>query len=210
MSNIPEIKGRLDRLTQLGNRMREQFTGLKGPEGEDMKRLAKEGGTRIGIGVGITFAGLMVAAVSLIYSLAVIILLVNIALDRPWLSALIVVGGFLVIGGVILGIGASIAKSSAKELSKTAEDVKKQLKEISDQVKSEVDELQKLLKQETDERQKQMAEMVTSAKKAAPAAAPLAAGAYLGFRLIKRRVKSRKKRRAILEVVQLYDAVRNQ
>jgi uncharacterized membrane-anchored protein YhcB (DUF1043 family) len=210
VSNLPEIKERLDNLTKLSIVLKDQFTGLQNPEGEALKKKAKAQGTRFGIGAGISFFGAMIAALALLYSLAVIILLVNIALDRPWLSALIVVGGFLVIGGVLLGIGAGIAKSSAKELSKTAEDVKKQLKDISNQVKSEVDELQKLLKQETDERQKQMAEMVTSAKKAAPAAAPLAAGAYLGFRLIKRRFKSRKERRAILEVVQLYDAVRNQ
>ena len=208
MSNIPEIKGRLDRLTQLGNRMREQFTGLKGPEGEDMKRLAKEGGTRIGIGVGITFAGLMVAAVSLIYSLAVIILLVNIALDRLWLSALIVVGGFLIIGGAAIAVGASMAKSSAKRLSVSTEYFTKQIKITVEEMKTEVEGLQELLKKEAEERQKKMTEMVEAAKKAAPTVAPLAVGGLVVGWVLKRAMRSRREKRRILKVIEMYEEAR--
>ncbi len=191
MSNIPEIKRRLDRLTQLGKKMREQFTRLSGPEGEEMKKKAKKEGTRLGIGAGVSFFGLTIAAVASIYVLAVIILLVNIALDRLWLSSLIVVGGFLLIGGVIIAIGAGVAHASGKELSKATGDVTGQMKQTGKEIKTEVEELKELARAE--------------AKSAAPVAVPVAAILYLGLRLVKRMIKSRKEKRRILRVVELYE-----
>ncbi len=191
MSNIPEIKRRLDRLTQLGNKMREQFARLSGPEGEEMKKKAKKDGTRLGIGAGVSFFGLTIAAVASVYILAVIILLVNIAVDRLWLSSLIVVGGFLLIGGVIIAIGAGMAHASAKELSRAKEDITEQMKQTGKDLKTEVEELQKLAKAE--------------AKSAAPVAAPVAAVIYLGFRFVKRRIRSRREKRRILRVIEVYE-----
>jgi positive regulator of sigma E activity len=188
--------------------MREQFTGLKGPEGEEMKRLVKEGGTRVGIGVGISFAGLMVAAVSLIYSLAVIILLVNIALNRLWLSALIVVGGSLLIGGAAVVIGARMAKSYAKGLSVSTEYFTKQIKITVEEMKTEAEGLQELLKKEAEERQKKMTEMVEAAKKAAPTVAPLAAGGLVVGWVLKRTMRSRREKRRILKVIEMYEEAR--
>ena len=208
MSNIPEIKGRLDRLTKLGNSMRDQFMGLKGPEGEEMKRLVKEGGTRVGIGVGISFAGLMVAAVALIYSMAVIILIVNIALNRLWLSALIVVGGSLLIGGGAVIIGARMAKSYAKGLSVSTGYFTKQVKITVEEMKTEAEGLQELLKKEAEERQKKMKEMVEAAKKAAPTVAPLAAGGLVVGWVLKRAMRSRREKRRILKVIEMYEETR--
>lgn len=208
MSKIPEIKQRLDRLTQLGRKMQEQFARLSGSEGEEMKKKAKKEGTRLGIGAGVSFFGLMIAAVASVYVLAVVILLVNIAVDRLWLSSLIVVGGFLLIGGTITAIGAGMAHSSAKELSKSTGDITEQMKQTGKDIKTETEELQELVKAEADEQQRQMKELIEKAKSAAPVAAPVAAGVYLGFRFIKRRIKSRREKRRILRVIELYEEKR--
>ena len=197
MSNLQEIKQHLDRLTQLGKSMPERLLGLKGPEGEAMKKKAKEEGIRLGIGAGISFVGLIIATVALIYSLAVIILLVNIALDRLWLSALIVVGGFLIIGGVLVAVGVGMARASVKKLSSTTEDLKKQIKQTSEEMKAEVEGLQK-----------QMAETAGSAKKAAPVVGPVAIGSYLGYRLLKWAIKSRGEKRRLLQVIESYEEAR--
>lgn len=205
MSNLPEIKERLDRLTKMSNGLKDQFTGLIGPGSEEMKKNAKKHGIRIGVGAGASVFGLLVVCLAMIYSLAVIILLVNIALDRLWLSALIVVGGFLIIGGIIIAVGAGIAQSSAKELSKNTADLKRQLKETSEQMKAELEELQKLLKMEAEERQKQMMEMMEMAKKAAPVAAPAAIVGLLALRFMKKRGQERKEKKAILRVIEAYE-----
>jgi len=197
MSDLKEVKQHVDRLTQLGKSMPERVLGLKGPEGEAMKKKAKEEGTRLGIGAGISFFGLIFAAVALIYSLAVIILLVNIALDELWLSALIVVGGFLIIGGVLVAVGVVMARASVKGLSSTTKDLQKQIKQTGEEMKTEVEGLQK-----------QMAELAGSAKKAAPVAGPAVAGTYLVYRLLKRSVRSRREKRRILRVIESYEEAR--
>ena len=194
MSNLDEIKKHVDRLTQLGKSMPARVLGLKGPEGEAMKKKAKEEGIRLGIGAGISFFGLIIAAVAIVYSLAVIILLVNIALDRLWLSALIVVGGFLIIGGVLVAVGVGMARASVKKLSSTTKDLKEQVKQAGEEMKTEVGGLQK-----------QMAELAGSAKKAAPVYGPVAVGSYLGYRLLKRAVRSRREKRRILRVIESYE-----
>lgn len=201
---MAEIKQRLDRLAQLGKKMREQLTGLSGPDGELLKKKVKKEGTRVGIGAGVSFLGLAVAAVASVYILAVIILLVDIALDRLWLSALIVVGGFILIGGAIIAVGVGMARRAAKELSKTKADATPEIKQIVEEVKSEVEELQKAARKEAEERKPQIVEMVKKAKKAAP----IAVGALLLLLIIRRARKSRKQTRAVLRVIELYEEAR--
>lgn len=196
MSNLPEIRRRLERLTQLVSRIREQFARLSGPEGEELKRKAKEKGTRIGIGAGVSFFGLMVTAVASVYILAVIILLVNIALDRLWLSALIVVLGSLIFGGVIIAVGAVIIKSSSKELSKLTKDITEEVKQAGEEMKAEVEELQAIARKEAEERQKQVMD-------AAKTVVPVVIGAYIGYRIVKRVVRSRKEKRRIMKEIML-------
>lgn len=201
MSNLSEIKQRLDRLKQLGKTVQEQLKALKGPEGEALKKKAKKEGTRIGVGVGLSIFGLIFAAVASVYITGVVILLVNIALDRLWLSALIVVGGFMIIGGVIIAIGAAMARSSAKRLSRSKDDITKQMKQAGEQMKTEAEELVKLARSEAEIRQKQVADI---AKKAAPAVGV----AFLACRLLKRAMKARRENRAILKVIELYEEAR--
>lgn len=208
VSNMPEIKRRVKNLTRLGNTIKDQLTGLGGPEGEGTRKKAVKEGTRLGIGAGVSILGASLAAVAMVYSLGVVILLLNLAINRIWLSALIVVCCFLLLGGAVLAIGVELAKRSAKNLSRAGEDAKSQLKATGEEMKSEVDELQKIISLESKERQKQAAELVESAKKAAPVAAPAVAGAYVLYRVAKRRARSRRKKRAILGVIETYEESR--
>lgn len=201
MSNLPEIKKRLDRINKLSNKMKEQFQKLSGAKGEEAKKRAKESGKRVGIGAGLSFFGLTVASVAGVYVLAVIILLVNIALDKLWLSALIVVGGFLIIGAGIIVAGVSIARPAAKEMSNVAQEVTRGIKQTGDEMKTEVKELQVIVKQEAEERQKQVTEQ-------AKIVAPAAAVAFLLYRMVRRMMKSRREKRRILRVIEMYDATR--
>ena len=201
MSNLPEIKKRLDRINKLSNKMKEQFQKLSGAKGEEAKKRAKESGKRVGIGAGLSFFGLTVASVAGVYVLAVIILLVNIALDKLWLSALIVVGGFLIIGAGIIVAGVSIARPAAKEMSNVAQEVTRGIKQTGDEMKTEVKELQVIVKQEAEERQKQVTEQ-------AKIVAPAADVAFLLYRMVRRMMKSRKEKRRILRVIEMYDATR--
>jgi len=196
VSRLAEIKQRLQHLSELGVKMKQQLEKLKGPEGVALREKAKEAGKRMGIGAGISLFGVTIIAVASVYIIAVIILLVNIALDRLWLSALIVVTGSLLFGAAVAIIGASIARKAAKDMPKLGGDVVQQLKEASEEMKETVEELQVIAKQEAEERQKQMQEMMEQVKKVAP----YIIGAYVGYRVIKKMVRSRKtKKRIILE-----------
>ncbi len=196
MSRLAEIKQRLQHLSELGVKMKQQLEKLKGPEGVALREKAKEAGKRMGIGAGISLFGVTIIAVASVYIIAVIILLVNIALDSLWLSALIVVTGSLLFGAAVAIIGASIARKAAKDMPKLGGDVVQQLKEASEEMKETVEELQVIAKQEAEERQKQMQEMMEQVKKVAP----YIIGAYVGYRVIKKVVRSRKtKKRIILE-----------
>ena len=201
MSNMAEIKRRVNRLTELGNKMKDNLAGLKGSEGDQMKKKAKEGGTRVGIGAGVSIFGVMLAGVAGLYVLAVIILAVNAALNRPWLSALIVVGGFLIIGAGVVAIGVGVARAGAKDLSKATKNITDQMKQTRDEMKAEAEELQKLMKSEAEERRKQM-------KAIAPIAAPAIAAFLLFCKWMKKRARARKERKAILRVIDLYESRR--
>ena len=205
VSGLEEIKRRLERVSELSGRMKEQFSRLSGPEGEEMKKRLREQGARVGIGAGISLFGLAVTGVAFVYLMAVVILLVNIALDRLWLSALIVVGGFIVIGAVIIAVGAALAKASARELSKAKEEVARQLRETAEEMKKEVAELQAVARREAEEQQRRFNEMVQAARENAHVIAPAAAGAFLVLRLIKRAANRRRKRKAIRNIIELVE-----
>lgn len=195
MSKLPEIKQRLQHLSQLGVGMRKQLERLRGPEGEEIKKRAKEAGTRMGIGAGISTFGLFVIIGAALYINALLIILFDLFMPL-WASALIVVLGSLLVGGVAVAIGIGIARKAAKDMPKIGGDIVEQLKEASGEMKKTAEELQVIAKEEAEERQKQMQEMMEQVKKVAP----LVIGAYIGYRVVKRVVKSRKaKKRIILE-----------
>jgi hypothetical protein len=194
VSKLPEIKQRVQHLTELSLKMKRQLERLKGPEGLELRKQAKATGTRMGIGAGITLFGVSIVAVASVYIIAVIILLLNIALDRLWLSALIVVLGSLFFGGGVALIGVSIAKKAAKSMPKIGGDVVEQIKSAGEEMKETVEDLQAIAKEEADERQKQMADVMEQVKKVAP----IVIGAYVGYRVLKRVARSRKKKKRII------------
>ena len=195
MSKVAEIKQRMQHLVELSTRMKQQLDRLKGAEGVEMRKKAKEAGTRMGIGAGISVFGLAVLAVASVYIIAVVILLLNIALDRLWLSALIVVPAFLLIGAAVAFIGVSIARKAAKDIPKIGSEVVQELKDASEQMKKTVDEMQVIAKQEAEERQQQMKEMMEQAMKIAP----IVIGAYVGYRVVKKMVRKHRARGRILQ-----------
>lgn len=195
MSKLPEIKQRLQHLSELAVGMRKQVEKLRGPEGEEIKKRAKEAGTRMGIGAGISVFGLFVIIGAAMYINALLIILFDLFLPL-WAAALIIVLGSLLIGAAVVAIGAGIARKAAKDMPKIGGDVVEQLKAASEEMKKTAEDLQVIAKEEAEERQKQMQDMMEQAKKVAP----LVIGAYIGYRVVKRVVKSRKaKKRLILE-----------
>lgn len=191
VSGLPEMKQRLQRMAELGARMREQLERLKGPEGAALRDKAKEAATRIGIGAGIAVFGLMLAAVAAVYIIAVVILLVNIALDRLWLSALIVVAGSLLLGGAIAAIGVGVARKGARDLPRMGTEALQPLKETGEEIRSVAEELQEAARREAEERRKQAQEMLGEAMKYAP----YVIGAYIAYRVVKKAVKAHKARK---------------
>lgn len=201
MIDFVEVKNRIDRITKLSNQMREEVSSLNSPKGEEIKKKAKEEGTRVGIGVGLAIFGLIIAAVAAVYVLAVVILLVDIALNRLWLSSLIVVGGFLLIGGGVIAGGIAMAASAGKELSKLTNETKNQMKETSEQLKSEIEALQKMAKSEGPDIQKQVTD-------AARVATPAAGAALLGLRLVRRQMRRRQEKKMMIKAVKMVDEAR--
>jgi predicted PurR-regulated permease PerM len=201
VSNLPEIKQRLDRITQLSNGMKDQFKGLNSPE---RKKKAKEQGTRMGIGAGISFFGLILAWLASLYILLVVILLVDLGIKKLWLSALIVVAAFLIIGGVVLAIGAVIAKKAGKELSANTQEMTAEVKKSSEEIKTEIEELQKLAKAESEERQKQLKELAEAFKKMSPAII----GGLMFLKWMHKKLKRRKEKKRLFKVLNAYEDVR--
>ena len=195
MSKLPEIKQRLQHLTGLLAGMRTQLENLKGPQGEEMKKQAKEAGKRIGIGAGISTFGLIVLTGAALYINALLIILFDLFLPL-WAAALIIVLGGLFLGGVVMAIGIGVANRAAKDMQKIGGDVVGQLKQASEEMKKTAEELQALAKEEAEERQKQAQEMLEPIKKVVP----VLIGAYIGYRVVKKVVKSRRtKKRIVLE-----------
>lgn len=190
MSKLSEAKSSVRRLVGLGSRMRGQIAGLTGPKGEEIKRKAKESGKKIGIGAAIAVFGVSVIAVAAVYIIAVVTLLVNIALDRLWLSALIVVFGSFILGGVVVLVGVSMVRKGAREMPALGSEVVEELKSTSEEIKETVGDLQKIAHQEAEERQRQLQQALQQVK----VVAPYLVGAYAGYRLIKGVVRARRKR----------------
>lgn len=194
MSKLAEMKQRLQRLAEISAGMKQQIDKLKGSEGIAMREKVKDASTRVGIGAGLSAFGVTIVAVASVYIIAVLILLLNIALDRLWLSALIVVAASLLLGAIIAAIGVGIARKAAKEIPKISNELIQPLKAASEEMKETVEELQVIAKEEAEERQKQMQEVLEQVKKVAP----YVIGAYVGYRVIKKVVRSRKTRKRII------------
>ena len=194
MSKLAGMKQRLQHMAEIGIGLKRKLEQFKGPGGVELREKAKSLGTRMGVGAGIAAFGLAIVAVASVYIVAVIILLLNIALDRLWLSALIVVLGLLLLGAAVAVIGVGIARKAAREIPKLGESALQPIKQAGEEMRETVEELQVIAKEEAEERRQQMLGMFEQAKKYAP----YVIGAYVGYRLVKRTLRSRRARKRIM------------
>lgn len=201
---MPEIKERLNRLKALGDKLKGQAEGLKGPEGDQLKKRLKQQGIKIGVGAGTSIAGVVIALIAALYVLYVVILAVDTGLQRPWLSALIVVGGTLLLGGVAIAVGATVARSGATGMPKAVEEAAQPMKKTGEEIKSEAEELQKLTKEEAEERRKQVLELIETIKSNVQVIAPAAAIGLVVLWRINRRMKVRKARKLAFKILDKY------
>lgn len=196
LSNLKEIKQRIYGLKGLLTGMQERVTGMVKAVAPELQARFKKEGTHLGIGAVLGIIGLTLMAVGALYLVAAIILVVNLALDRLWLSALIVVGAMLVFGGIIAMIGAVMARSGAKKLQQTADLASKGATALAkgtvEEVQKEVVGLQTLVKQEVEDRKRQALELLAQARRVAPPAV-----AVLFLLLLVRRRRKSKKRKAL-------------
>lgn len=195
MSRISEVKSRVQHLMHLTARIRGQVARLSGPEGKQVKEKAKEGGKRIGIGVAVAIFGASVIAVAAVYILAVLMLVLNIALDRLWLSSLIVVIGAFLFGGAVVAVGVKTIKKGAREMPVVGSEFVEEIKGTTEEMKETVGELQEIARKEAEEKQRQVQEVIRQIKPVLP----YLVGAYLGYRVVKGVVKAR--RRKLLRMI---------
>lgn len=194
MSNVAEIKQRVQRVSEQFARMKVQLQKLKGPEGEAIKKGLKEVGSRIAVGAGLSLFGVIVLIGGALYINALLIILFDLFLPL-WAAALIIVLGELLLGAVLAAVGVAVIRKAVKGVPKVGGPVLEEVKEAKKEIKESVEELQALAKQEADERQTQMKDLMGQAKQVAP----YVIGAYIGYRVIKGAVKARRKRRMLRE-----------
>ncbi len=194
MSRLDQIKQHLDRLKQLFSGMKERLRGRVDSLRPELEERLKKEGMRLGIGSGLILFGLAVLGVGAIYLVAALMLTLNLALERLWLSALIVVGALLLLGGLVAAVGASVARSSGKRMKELTEGANQNAvaaaREIAEEVQKEVRELQELLQEEAEERRAQALRALEALRRLAPALAAL----LLLFAFIRRR---RRRKRAL-------------
>jgi len=193
VSRTAEIKQRMERLSELSNKMKGHLDRFKGPEGEATKQKAKKAGTRFGVGAGVSIFGIMIAAVAGLYFMALVIILLDLALPL-WASALIVIVGSLLLGIIVIAIGAGVASPGAKELSAMQAETTREMKQTGEEIKAEVEGLQNALKAQSQELAGQAKTM-----------APVAAAGCVVMWLVKRKIRSHREKKRILKVIEMYD-----
>lgn len=120
---------------QLTERLANQVSALVRTEITDAVDEVKAKSTRIGIGVGISGAGLMLVylGVGALIATAVLGLATAIA---PWLAALIVSLAVLAVGGLLAAVGAARAKNAAPPVpANTADSVRRDVQAVKGTVR---------------------------------------------------------------------------
>jgi hypothetical protein len=172
--------------------LQERLTSMLKAVSPELQDRFKKEGARLGFGAVAGVFGLMMMAIGALYLLYVLTLVVDLALHRLWLSALIVIGGTIIGGGIVAMIGAVTMRSSAKHLQQAADDASKGATELTEatfaEARKEVKEIQALVKLEVEDRKRQALELLGIARRIAPPAVAV----LLFFLLIRRRRKRRK------------------
>lgn len=197
MSNLSDMKERLKRMSGLMAKVRGNLSKLGGPEGQELRQQLKQEGKKIGISAGVTIFGAGTILVASMYIIYVLILLLDLALNRLWLSAMLVVLGSFIFGGLLALVGINRIRSSVKRLPATGDGTLLEIKQASEELKKTIEELREIAKREKEERARQLKEAMQGAK----TVVPLLAGAYVGYRVLKRLVgpSKAKTKRFVLE-----------
>lgn len=201
MSNMSEIKKRVDNLKVLLMGLKDKATGMGKAVLPELQAVLKKEGKKLGIGSGVLLVGLGIMGVAALYLVYALMLVLDLALERMWLSALIVVSAMLLVGGIFALIGGMVSYKSARKLQKTAEFTANGATELAkatvEEVQKEVEELQVLAVDEAEKRRKQALELLALAKRFAPAAGAV----LLLLALLVRRRRKRRKMLAMTPVV---------
>ncbi len=197
MDNLEQIREHLQKLSGLAAKLGKLASRFSGPEGEELKERLKKSAASMGVRVGAAFLGGVILGMASVYVIACIILLVNIALDKLWLSALIVVGGLLVIGGITVGVALASLRASANKLNQevktAAGGIVQELKDTTDEMKATMEEIQAVIKVEAEVRTSQLKNMANMTK----SMAPVVIGAYLGYRMLRRAWRRHREKKSL-------------
>ncbi len=173
VGNLAEIKRRIDSLKAILAGAKERVAGLAQSMMPEIKEKLKREGTRLGIGSGLSVLGLTVLAAAAVYLVAALILVLDLALERLWLSALIMVAALFLLGGLAAGIGAAVARRSARRMQEIAEKANGEaaaaVKELASEVRGELVTLQELARREAGERRRQALQALETLRRLAPA-----------------------------------------
>lgn len=120
---------------QLTERLANQVSALVRTEITNAVEEVKTKGTRMGIGAGISGAGLMLVYLGVGSLIATAILGLATALD-PWLAALTVSLVVLAVGGILAAVGAARAKNAAPPVpADTADSVRRDVQAVKGTVR---------------------------------------------------------------------------
>ncbi len=168
---MKEIAGKIKFIKQAATDLLAQAKSEKGVIAASLKKEL----SRVGITVGVAVCGLLFLALGALLLIPLIILLIDLAVDRPWLSTLIVMGGLFVMGGGMAAYGLTRIKKIKKII---PEGLSKFLKEDpagakiekqAMQIKQAADELKVTLQADKEARKAKAKAASGTLKKAAPA-----------------------------------------
>ncbi len=171
MDGTKEIVGKIKFIKQTATDLLAQAKGQKEVIAGSLKKEIAQVGMIIGTAIG----GLLFLALGALLLIPFIILLIDLAVHRPWLSTLIVMVGLFVVGGGLAAYGLTRIKKITKIV---PEGLSKYLKEDPEgakiekqamQIKQAADELKVTMQADMEARKVKAKEATENLKKAAPA-----------------------------------------
>ncbi len=121
MDFVTEMMQRVKNLWGIMMNAKDQGIALVKAALPELPAVVVKQGKRMGIGAFVMFAGLGVLGVAALYGVYALMLVVDLAFDRMWLSAVVVVGAMALVGGFAALMGGIFAYESGVKLQKKAE-----------------------------------------------------------------------------------------
>jgi hypothetical protein len=130
MDFVTEILQRVKNLWGIMMNAKDQGIALVKAALPELPAAIKKYGKRMGIWAFVMFIGLGILGVAALYGVYALILVVDLAFERMWLSAVVVVGAMALCGGIAAIIGGIATYESAVKLQKQAEPVVREAGEL--------------------------------------------------------------------------------